>query len=135
MHDQNSEERVAQAARWIQRPVSPAGPRHWPHADHARRGGDPLCRLHRRGVRPPDVRSDAQPPRGRPRGTHRHRRLALPGNDFWLIDDRIVRWNLFSGDGQAIEPDHTEDPSVAKLCAEAFRAVWDLATDHADYRI
>ncbi|MER5996431.1 DUF6879 family protein [Streptomyces viridosporus] len=61
--------------------------------------------------------------------------LALPGNDFWLIDDRIVRWNIFSGDGQALEPDHTDDPSAVKLCAEAFRAVWDLATDHADYRI
>ncbi|MGW3520572.1 DUF6879 family protein [Streptomyces hydrogenans] len=61
--------------------------------------------------------------------------LALPGNDFWLIDDRIVRWNLFSGDGQALEPDHTDDPAAVKLCAEAFRAVWDLATDHADYRI
>lgn len=61
--------------------------------------------------------------------------LALPGNDFWLIDDRIVRWNIFSGDGEALEPDHTEDPLAVKLCAEAFRTVWDLATDHADYRI
>lgn len=61
--------------------------------------------------------------------------LALPGNDFWLIDDRIVRWNIFSGDGQALEPDHTEDPAAVKLCAEAFRTVWDLATDHTDYRI
>ncbi|MFG2317703.1 DUF6879 family protein [Streptomyces tendae] len=61
--------------------------------------------------------------------------LALPGNDFWLIDDRLVRWNIFSGDGQALEPDHTNDPAAVKLCVEAFRAVWDLATDHADYRI
>lgn len=61
--------------------------------------------------------------------------LALPGNDFWLIDDRLVRWNVFSGDGQALEPDHTDDPSAIKLCAEAFRSVWDLATPHADYRI
>ncbi|MFJ2478437.1 DUF6879 family protein [Streptomyces sp. NPDC087659] len=61
--------------------------------------------------------------------------LALPGNDFWLIDDRLVRWNLFSGDGQALEPDHTDDPHAVKLCAEAFRTAWDLATDHADYRI
>ncbi|MFC9269079.1 DUF6879 family protein [Streptomyces zhihengii] len=60
--------------------------------------------------------------------------LALPGNDFWLIDDRIVRWNLFSGNGEALEPDHTDDPAAVKLCSEAFRTVWDLATDHADYR-
>ncbi|MGW1411698.1 DUF6879 family protein [Streptomyces sp. NPDC002403] len=61
--------------------------------------------------------------------------FALPGNDFWLIDDQVVRRNLFSGDGQALEPDHTEDPSAVKLRAEAFRSVWDLATLHADYRI
>lgn len=61
--------------------------------------------------------------------------LALPGNDFWLIDDRLVRFNVFSGDGQALEPQHTEDPQAVKLCSEAFRAVWDLATPHADYRI
>ncbi|MFH8760653.1 DUF6879 family protein [Streptomyces atroolivaceus] len=61
--------------------------------------------------------------------------LALPGNDFWLIDDQVVRWNIFSGDGQALEADHTDDPQAVKLCAEAFCAVWDLATDHADYRI
>lgn len=35
------------------------------------------------------------------------------------IDDQVVRWNLLSGDGQALEPDHT----------------WDLATPHADYSI
>ncbi|WP_438948655.1 DUF6879 family protein [Streptomyces atratus] len=46
-----------------------------------------------------------------------------------------MRWNLFSGDGQALEPDHTEDPSAVKLCAEAFRSVWGLATLHTDYRI
>lgn len=61
--------------------------------------------------------------------------LAPPGNDFWLIDDRLVRWNIFSGDGQALEPDHTDDPAAVKLCVEAFRSVWDLAIDHADYRI
>lgn len=61
--------------------------------------------------------------------------LALPGNDFWLIDDRLVRFNLFSGNGEALEPDHTDDPAAVKLCSEAFRSVWELATDHADYRI
>jgi hypothetical protein len=46
-----------------------------------------------------------------------------------------VRWNLFSGDGQALGPDHTDDPHAVKLCAEAFRTVRDLAVPHADYRI
>lgn len=61
--------------------------------------------------------------------------LALPGNDFWLIDDQVVRFNVFSGDGEAQEPDHTQDPQAIKLCTEAFRSVWNLAIPHADYRI
>ncbi|MFE7359369.1 DUF6879 family protein [Streptomyces sp. NPDC057543] len=61
--------------------------------------------------------------------------LALPGNDFWLIDDQVVRFNVFSGDGQALEPEHTEDLSAVKLCTEAFRSVWDLAVPHVDYCI
>lgn len=59
--------------------------------------------------------------------------IALPGNDFWLIDDRIVRFNLFSGDGQATAPDASTDPGVIRLCADAFEAVWSRATDHQDY--
>ncbi|WP_457033928.1 DUF6879 family protein [Kitasatospora sp. P5_F3] len=26
-------------------------------------------------------------------------RIALPGNEFWLLDGRIVRFNHFTGDG------------------------------------
>ncbi|GHF27659.1 DUF6879 family protein [Streptomyces fumanus] len=59
----------------------------------------------------------------------------MPGNAFWLIDDRLVRWKVFSGDGEVLEPDHTDDPAAVKLCVEAFRSVWDLAIDDADYRI
>ncbi|MEE4594026.1 hypothetical protein V2J94_19375 [Streptomyces sp. DSM 41524] len=61
--------------------------------------------------------------------------LALPGNDFWLIDDRIVRFNLFSGNGAAVEPDASEDLAVIKLCADAFAAVWERATPHEEYSI
>ncbi len=51
--------------------------------------------------------------------------LALPGNDFWLFDDRGVRFNHFTGDGDWAHPrtSYTEDPAVAKLCATAFEAV------------
>lgn len=61
--------------------------------------------------------------------------LTLPGNDFWLIDDRIVRFNLFSGDGAAVEPDASEDPAVVKLCADAFTTVWERAVPHEEYSI
>ncbi|WP_328723520.1 hypothetical protein OHT52_31130 [Streptomyces sp. NBC_00247] len=68
-------------------------------------------------------------------GRRRASALALPGNDFWLIDDQVVRWNIFSGDGHPLEPDHTDDPAAVKLCAEAFRTVWERAAPHAEYRI
>lgn len=61
--------------------------------------------------------------------------LTLPGNDFWLIDDRIVRFNLFSGDGSAVDPDASQDPAVIKLCADAFTAVWERAVPHEEYSI
>jgi len=61
--------------------------------------------------------------------------IALPGNDFWLIDDRLVRWNHFTGDGASGGGEISEDPAAAKLCAEAFEAVWARAVPHADYKI
>lgn len=61
--------------------------------------------------------------------------IALPGNDFWLIDGRAVRFNHFTGDGDAAEPEYTEDPAVAKLCADAFEAVWSAAVPHGEYRV
>ena len=61
--------------------------------------------------------------------------LTLPGNDFWLFDSRIVRFNHFTGDGASAEPEYTEDAAVAELCTSAFRAVWERATPHADYAV
>ncbi|MFG2883248.1 DUF6879 family protein [Streptomyces sp. NPDC048297] len=61
--------------------------------------------------------------------------IALPGNDFWLFDDRLVRWGYFSGDGALVGHDISDDPGAVKLCAEAFDAVWDRATPHDQYRI
>jgi hypothetical protein len=61
--------------------------------------------------------------------------LALPGNDFWIIDSRAIRFNLFNGDGDLAEPQYTEDPATAKLCAEAFEAVWGRAIPHDQFVI
>jgi uncharacterized protein DUF6879 len=60
--------------------------------------------------------------------------LALPGNDFWLLDDRLVRFGYFAGDGEFLEHELTDDPAVVKLCSSAFEAVWERAIPHADYR-
>jgi hypothetical protein len=61
--------------------------------------------------------------------------IPLPANDFWLIDERVVRFNHFSGDGQAVEPEMSEDPAVVALCASAFAAVWDRATPHEEFQV
>ncbi|GAA2832082.1 hypothetical protein GCM10010441_65860 [Kitasatospora paracochleata] len=61
--------------------------------------------------------------------------IALPGNDFWLFDGRIVRWGHFSGDGDSLGGELTEDPVAVKLCAEAFEAVWDRAVPHDQYNV
>jgi hypothetical protein len=61
--------------------------------------------------------------------------IALPGNDFWLIDGRLIRWNHFTGDGASGGGEISEDPAAAKLCANAFETVWERATPHEDYKI
>jgi hypothetical protein len=61
--------------------------------------------------------------------------IALPGNDFWLFDGRLVHWNHFTGDGASGGGELTDDPAAAKLCAAAFEAVWDRAIPHDQYEI
>lgn len=61
--------------------------------------------------------------------------IALPGNDFWLFDGQLIRWNHFAGDGASGGGEISEDPAAAKLCAEAFEAVWDRGVPHDQYEI
>ncbi|UGY92259.1 DUF6879 family protein [Streptomyces gobiensis] len=61
--------------------------------------------------------------------------IALPGNDFWLFDDRLIRWNHFTGDGASGGGELSEDPAAVKLCASAFETVWERAIPHEDYQI
>ncbi|MFF9043365.1 DUF6879 family protein [Streptomyces parvulus] len=61
--------------------------------------------------------------------------IALPGNDFWLIDSRLIRWNHFTGDGASAPGEISEDPDAARLCAEAFETVWARAIPHDEYKI
>jgi hypothetical protein len=61
--------------------------------------------------------------------------LALPGNDFWLFDDRLARVHHFDGDGAVAEDEFTEDPALIKHLAAAFEAVWERAVPHEQYEI
>ncbi len=60
--------------------------------------------------------------------------LALPGNDFWLFDNRLVLVNHFTGDGESAGYEMTSQVDVVKLCASAFEAVWERAIPHEHYR-
>jgi hypothetical protein len=60
--------------------------------------------------------------------------LALPGNDFWLLDGERVIFNHFTGDGVQVGCEWSDDPAVAGLCATAFASVWERAIPHEAYR-
>ncbi len=61
--------------------------------------------------------------------------IALPGNDFWVLDGKAVRFGHFSGDGDVLGEEWTEEPAVARLCAAAFDTVWERAIPHEDYKV
>ncbi len=65
---------------------------------------------------------------------HRATDLALPGNDFWLLDGTTVMVNHFGGDGRFTGEEVTTEPALIKLCASAFEAVWERAVPHEEYR-
>jgi hypothetical protein len=61
--------------------------------------------------------------------------LCLPGNDFWLFDEKLIRFSYFSGDGHILEDEMVSDTAVAQMCSAAFEAIWERAIPHADYRL
>jgi hypothetical protein len=60
--------------------------------------------------------------------------LCLPGNDFWVFDDRLVRFGNFAGNGDFLDHELDDRPAVIRMCGAAFEAAWERATPHADYR-
>jgi hypothetical protein len=61
--------------------------------------------------------------------------IALPGNDFWLFDERTAMFNHFSGDGVPLGEEITGDRPVVELCRAAFENVWQHAIPHGQYTI
>ncbi len=62
-------------------------------------------------------------------------RIALPGTDFWLFDQRTTLFNHFTGSGGWLGNELVSDePDLAALCAKAFEDVWTLATPHDEYQ-
>jgi hypothetical protein len=60
--------------------------------------------------------------------------MALPGNDFWIFDDRTVLFNYFTGDGDWVGQELVTDGGAARLCGAAFDTVWNAAIPHGEYK-
>ncbi|MEV7598642.1 DUF6879 family protein [Kitasatospora sp. NPDC089797] len=63
--------------------------------------------------------------------------IALPGNDFWVFDGKLVQFNHFTGAGNWAEPpkELRHEPDVVKLCSTAFEAVWERAVPHDSFSV
>jgi len=59
--------------------------------------------------------------------------MALPGNDFWMVDDATLVFTVFSGGGAVAERQMTTDAAAVRFCRSAFETVWSAATPHSEY--
>jgi hypothetical protein len=60
--------------------------------------------------------------------------VALPGNDFYLLDDRLAVFLLYAGSGMSAGMVSSTDPADMRLCRSAFEAAWALAVPHRAYQ-
>jgi hypothetical protein len=60
--------------------------------------------------------------------------VALPGNDFYLFDDRLIVFLIYAGNGLSTDKVTSTNPSDIRLCQSAFEAVWKLSIPHSDYQ-
>lgn len=60
--------------------------------------------------------------------------IGIPGNDYYLFDDRLVVFLHYTGEGLVIDRTRSTDAADVALCRFAFEAVWGVSTPHRDYR-
>jgi hypothetical protein len=60
--------------------------------------------------------------------------VALPGNDFFMLDRRLVIFLHYAGSGLNTDFTTSTDPHDIQLCGAAFEAVWRLAVQHSEYK-
>lgn len=64
----------------------------------------------------------------------RHQAGTVPLDDFWLLDDETVVFNLVDENGRAAGASAlTTDPQIADQCRQVKQRLWPLATPYADY--
>ena len=59
--------------------------------------------------------------------------IPLPGNDFYLLDDGLIVFLHYAGNGLGVGKVVSIDPGDIALCKSAFEAVWKLAIPHSEY--
>ena len=59
--------------------------------------------------------------------------IAIPGNDFYLIDNRLVVFLTYTGNGLDAGKFTSRDPADVQLCRTSFDAVWRLSIPHREY--
>jgi hypothetical protein len=64
---------------------------------------------------------------------HRAADLLLPACDFWVFDDRLLRFTHFQGDGSWGPHEFSTDATLIARVTAAFEQVWERGVDHADY--
>jgi hypothetical protein len=60
--------------------------------------------------------------------------IGIPGNDFYLLDNRMVIFLIYTGNGLNADFQTSTDPVDVDLCRSAFEAVWKLAIPHREYQ-
>lgn len=60
--------------------------------------------------------------------------IAIPGNDFYLFDNRLAVFLTYTGNGLSAGMFTSRDPADVELCRSAFEAVWKLSIPHSDYK-
>jgi hypothetical protein len=60
--------------------------------------------------------------------------IAFPGNDFWMLDNRLVIFHHYAGNGMNLEFTTSTDLHDVELCRSAFEAVWQLGIPHTEYK-
>ena len=59
--------------------------------------------------------------------------VCIPGNDFYVLDDRQVVFLHYAGSGLNTAFTVTDDSAAVEMCRSAFGKIWALAVRHSEY--
>ena len=59
--------------------------------------------------------------------------IAIPGNDFYLFDDRLAVFLTYTGNGLAAAKLGSSDPADIELCRSSFEGIWAMSIPHREY--